>query len=177
MKKIILLSCLIFSPLVNGETPDWRLDKSKPADIPIKAYGVSGEANALLNAREIITLPRQYWYDFYNKFVDLNSSVAALAETNNQLTAQVKKLEIQNSELCAETPKTILPINGWCYYEKFGWVYMDKEMYPWFFVNTPNYSHMGHEVDFQLVGWCFLDTTSEDTLIYCYATEKWHIFE
>ena len=182
MKKLILLSCLVVSHSVNAVTAP----KPAPPDTPMPVLVQGGPAIKLFNEREIITLPRQYWYDFYAKFVDLNRTVATLSEANDRqkketavLRAQVVQLEKEKESLqtiCEAAPKTSNPISGWCYYEPFGWVYQHKDISPWFFINTPHYPHMGHDPNFQMHGWCFLDTSSEDILVYCYFTEKWHSF-
>lgn len=112
----------------------------------------------------------------------------SLTAGNLKLTDMI--LELKKS-LKESTVATAWPTEGWVFYEPFGWVYFSNDAFPYFWVTEPDFKRQFSMVAANigihgttetpvftsgLSGWCFLDKSSEDVLIYCFDKESWYSF-
>jgi len=116
------------------------------------------------------------------------SDNGTLAEGNRRLAEIIKFLKesLEESKVV-----TAWPTEGWVFYEPFGWVYFSNEVFPYFWVTEPDFKRQFSMVAADigvhgntetpkftsgLSGWCFLDKSSDDVLVYCFDKESWYSF-
>ena len=117
-----------------------------------------------------------------------SSDILIITEGNRKLLEIIQSLtkNLEESKVA-----TAWPTEGWVYYEPFGWVYFSNDAFPYFWVTEPDFKRQfsmaaanigvhGNTAtpNFSsgLSGWCFLDKSSEDVLIYCFGKESWYSF-
>ena len=133
----------------------------------------------------IMAIPSSFLAEIYDKYTSAKDDLNKLSSKVRELESELKSLSNENKNLKSLSVLTAWPTDGWVFYEPFGWVYLSNNLFPYFWINQPNFNldyekfdlSSRHDFDLKLNGWCYLDASSEDILIYCFNTSSWYNFK
>ena len=162
-------------------TSIWRSTKPLEAETP--SLPLSQSPPPLVGS--VSAIPNSFLDEIHSKYMSAKAELSKLNSKVSELEGEVKSLSIENQKLKSSSVLTAWPTEGWVFYEPFGWVYLNNNSFPYFWINQPNFNSdydkfdlsSRYDFDLKLNGWCYLDASSEDVLIYCFNTASWYNFK